>query len=34
VDEHVGTLWNSRSDGRHDGHQLVCAAAHDDSVCI
>jgi len=34
VDEHVGACWNGRSDGRHDGGQLVCTASHDDSVCI
>ena len=34
VDEHVGAFWNGRFDGCHDGRQLVCAASHDDSVCI
>ena len=34
VDEHVGACWNGGSDGCHDGGQLVCAASHDDSVCI
>jgi len=34
VDEHVGALWNSRSDGHHDGCQLICAAGHDDSMFI
>jgi len=29
VDEHIGTCCNI-----HDGHQLSCAACHDDSVCI
>lgn len=34
VDEHIGTCHNSGSDGRHDGHQLICTASHDDSMCI
>ncbi len=34
VDEHIGACQNSGSDGCHDGHQLICAASYDDSVCI
>jgi len=30
ADEHIGTHQNSRSDGCHDGGQLICTASHDD----